>query len=144
MLLHGGMIPTGDTIDLTRAAQRHRSLIERIHQYDPALVIYHDSAVGRYGIARMTPGGTRFIALWQHDKTGAPLPMDNRLYEAIVSWDLRPPTLDAANNADAYCDRLERADAARSERVDQEFDGDIGHLTKSNRRSLNRVIEAIR
>ena len=128
-------IPSANHIRVEKAAEVDKDLMHRITMYDPNLVIYHDSAVARWGIARLTPRGLRFIALWQTDK-GEYLPFDNRILDALRKWDLRPNTLDASKNADQLADRLDYEDELRERKGEGEFDSDISHLTRSNRPQL--------
>jgi hypothetical protein len=134
-MLVGPVVGTKANIDFEKFHRLYPSLADDVRRYDPELIIYHDSAVARYGIARRTSQGIRFITLWQDDD-GNPRPMDSRLLAALASWDLRPTILRAARTADEEADRRDAADNARRERQNRTLDDDISHLTRSNRRQL--------
>ena len=134
-------MPSSDNIDLMKPVSVNPTLITKLHQYDPCLLIYYDSAVAKYGIARTTQRGTMFVALWQ-GKKGEFLPLDDRMYDAIVSWDMRPNyRSNVPKDADELCDQMEAREEAYREKVDADFDDDIGHLTRSNRSQLNKALE---
>jgi len=132
----------GNLFDFKKPYAVAPSLIRRIHAYDPNLVIYYETSTARYCIARKTAsGGLHFICHWQDPETRAFRPLDMRLYDALRSWDMRPPRVDAPRTADAYVDAEQRDADARAEKSDTEFDDDIGYLTRENRRQLRRSFE---
>lgn len=132
-------VPSANHIDIDKARREDPDLMNRIAMYDPHLVIYHDSAVARWGIARLTPQGLRFIALWQTDE-GLHLPFDNRILDALKKWDLRPNVLDAPKDANQMADRLDYEDERRAHKTEMGFDDDISHATRSNRRQLANAL----
>lgn len=132
-------IPSASHIDLFRAYRANADIMRRITNYDSALVVYYDSAVARYGVARLTERGLRFLFLWQTDPGGEYLPLDGRLLEKIRSADLRPNVLKAPKSADEVARAADDADDARRAKAEKEFDDDVTHLTASNRRYLMKV-----
>jgi hypothetical protein len=132
-------VPSASHINLFRAYETEPGLMRKLTAYDPQLVVYYDSAVARWGIARLSQRGLHFIALWQDDGGGY-LPLDERLYRAVVSWDLRPARLDAARTADEEASRREAAQEAAIERQWRQFDDNMQHQTRSNKRSLTNAL----
>ncbi len=113
-------------------------VMAEIQAYDPLLVVYFDKQVQRFCIARRTPRGLHFLTVWQ-DEAGGYLPLDRRLCEAVARWDLRPPRSDAPKSADELAIRMDEADLARAQKIEDSFNDDIRHLSLSNRRPLDRV-----
>lgn len=136
------LVPSAAHIDLFKARRTNPGLMDRIVRYDPALVVYYDSSVARYGIARLTSMGLRFVALWQTPE-GDFLPFDDRMLNALAQWDLRPNWTGHAKSANAEADRREYEEARRAKRAGEKFDDDISHLTRANRRYMMRRLEQI-
>lgn len=137
------MPSSGNGIDFFKAEVANPSLMQRIRIYDPALIVYHDSNVARWGVGRLTPKGIAFLFLWQTDPGGQYLPLDDRLMDAIAHWDLRPNWKQGPRNADEEAKRRDEADLARAAKAEKDFDDDISHLTRANRRQLAKALEAI-
>ena len=132
-----------DVIDLTRADRVEPDLMRRIRAYDPALVVYYDSAVARWGVARQSRGGIHFVMLWQTDPGGDYLPLDARLLDALQRFDLRPEhTLRGPASADATAAMRDARDLAAAALRDKEFDDSVSYLTRQNTQRIIRALEA--
>ena len=128
-------------IDLAKPHLVSTGLMRRVLAYDRDLVIFYDRGLARYGIGRKgRDGRVRLIAMWQGE-AGQFLPLDDRLMDALAHWDLRPDRLDAPRSADEDAAARDEADLARAQKVEDRFDDDISHLTRSNRRHLVKVLE---
>jgi len=136
-MLVGPVVGTGTNIDFAKFGRCHPGLADDVRRYDSQLVVYYDSAVARYGIARMTARGIQFIALWQDD-AGNPRPMDQRLIATLRSWDLWKGQA-SPGTADQEADARDQADDSRRQGALDKFEDDIGHLTRSNRRQLMKA-----
>lgn len=143
-MLTGVLQPDNGVIDIDQARSRHPGVVQALTRYDRQLILYYDKAVAKYGLARLTPDGLRFICLWQDEKTGAALPVSMKILDAVRRWDLRPSRVGAPKNADEIARARDAADLKRAEKIDQEFDDDISHLTRANRRQLERILGQIR
>jgi len=134
-----------DVIDLTRADREQGDLMRRIRAYDPALIVYYDSAVARWGVARQSRGGIHFVMLWQSDPGGEYLPLDARLLGALQRWDLRPEhTLNAARDANVVANLRDARDLANAALREKEFDDAISYQTRQNTQRIIRALEAAR
>lgn len=131
-----------EVIDLELADATEPNLMKRIRAYDPALVVYYDRGVAKWGVARASRGGLHFVMLWQGDK-GEYLPLDGRLLDALQRFDLRPARLNAPRSADQEADRRDARDLAYAANSDARFDKEISYLTRQNTRRIIRALEAL-
>lgn len=138
-MLLPSVLPSATHIDFHRAYQNHPGLMNEVTRYDKQLVVYYDSAVCRWGLARLTPGGLRFIALWEDPTTKEYRPLDRRFIAWLANADLRPERLDAHPSADAKCRADEYEDELRERRQWAGFRDDMGHATRENKRQLLRA-----
>lgn len=138
-MLVGRVGAVGSGIDVEKFARLYPALAAEIRLYDPKVLIYYDSNVARYGIARMGDLGVHHIDLWQ-DEAGNPRPIDRRLLDTLRAWDLRPQILSAARTANEESDRRDAADEARRAKAESDFDDDMDHLARSNRRQLRKAV----
>ena len=143
-IVNGSFQNRGQNIDLEKPRRANPALVEQIVQYDKALIVFHDRSKAKYGIARITPTGFHVISLWEDPVTKVALPLDNRLLDAIRSWDMRPTRVGAPRTANEHCDREDQDDIQRDEKSWDRFDDDIGHITRSNKRQLARLLEGSR
>lgn len=121
-------------------------LMRAIYRYDPLLVIYYNKAAAKYAVARQVQkpkAGFHFIASWQDEK-GRFLPLDNRLLVAIKSWDMRPNIVGAPTSGSKVAQRMELEEEKAQAKAWADFDDDIGHLTRDNRRQLHRAYGLVR
>jgi|SRR5882724_5425241 len=131
---------SGNGIDFFKAEAINPSLMAQIRRYDPDLIVYHDSNVARWGVARMTRRGITFLFLWQTDPGGGYLPLDNRLLAQLAKWDL---WRSGAKNANEEASRRDDADTARADKAEKDLNDDLDHLSRANRRQITKAIEAI-
>lgn len=129
-------------IDADRPFVDNPTIMAMIKGYDDRLFVYWDKSISRYCIARRGDMQTHLIAVWQGEN-GEFLPLDHRMFEAICRWDMRPPRLDAPKSADALADRMDAEDIAKTEKIEKDFEDDIDHLTKDNRRLINQAIDKV-
>lgn len=139
---HAEMTRRARAVDADRPWIENPTIMAMIRGYDDRLFIYYDKSINRYCVARRGDVQTHFIAVWQ-DEQGAFLPIDRRLFEAVCRWDMRPPRLDAEKSADALAAKMDAEDIARTEKLEKDFEDDVDHLTKDNKRVIQKAIDKV-
>lgn len=134
------MIKAAQNVDFDRAVRDAPGVIAALKRYDDRLRIYFDKKIQRFCVAREGEVAWHFIAVWAGPK-GEFVPLDNRIIEAIASWDMRPPTLEAPKDATELSNRMDAEDSARAIKIEQNFNDDIAHLTRANRKQLEKATE---
>lgn len=139
--VHTRMIRQAQAVDFAAAQRVAPGIIAAALRYDSRIRIYWDRSISRFCIAREGEMQWHFIAVWQ-DENGGFLPLDRRILEALALWDLRPPRLDAPKNADEKVDRMEAEEQAREDKIRRDFEGDIDHITRADRRQIEKSLKS--
>ena len=140
---HAEMTRRARAIDVQRPWTDSPTIMAMIKGYDDRLLIYFDKSINRYCIARRGDMQTHFIAVWQGEN-GEFLPLDRRLLEALCKWDMQKPfDLSAPQSADELARKMDTEDLAKIEKTEKDFEDDIDHLTRDNKRVINKAIDKV-
>jgi len=124
----------GNEYDIFRAEREAPSVMAAIRAYDPALLVGWDSSACRWSLLRVSRGGYHYLGVIETDDKRC-RPLDMRVLEDLRRWDLWRGAKSATEDAD----RMDREDDEREKRSWDDFNDDISHATRENRRQLNRL-----
>lgn len=130
------LVGRGDAneIDLFRANREAPEVMQAVRVYDPHLLIGWDPTPARWVILRVSRGGTHFVGVVEtpdHQYRA----LDMSVLETLAQWDLWRQ----AKNAGEFCRQVEDAERYEKQRQVDNFNDDIQHATRDNRRTLNRL-----
>jgi hypothetical protein len=131
-----GLAQPAGNIDIFRADREAPSVMEAVRAYDPSLVVGWDSASCRWSLLRISQGGWHVIGVYA-GPDGQYLPLDRRVLDYLHQADMWKK----GETPDQAAARLEQEDDARRQKVEDDFDDDISHLTRSNRRQLYNALD---